>query len=563
MARKKKTPAERAADRRNRKIDQIAAAHAARREAALRRAEDADDAGLVETAGSPVAQRALRHVLRDAGQAAKTGRRWDAMRPWLRFYCRLTTAARAAVEDAAAGVRWERAAGAWGGVLEAAEEAAGAAGTLRPLAVADDGAGFEAALADALRKTPAKYSSSPKDLRGVPEPGDGCWSMAAVAVEAAGRPLAERRVVVYDGDDRITRQPAVLNLATLQPIAAHLVDGEPVASNAPALPAGGGDLVLYAPVRCRSEQPRLFPKTLGGVRIHDLIVSAAAAAKTWDHRSPALGDLLRTAHLAFALTDGGPIPEAAGSEFLTGINSKTGVRRWHATTETLRKMLITVDRETGRWLPLADVEPDTWDGLHRGDTFVAAPMWWRFGDASQPDWRVFRPSGLLWRTFPKLAGRQPHADVAVMFSGLARMLAGWEALLSWSPPVGGRGKTARLPELLRPVRKGGPGPEVFVGWRETMHGAGELVRDDDARGTDSRRYRRRLQFLVESGYLVAPGAAAAAAGDTVEITKIVRGSKSQEPGVRIRATARFCEAAAGKAEFDYVPATRLLGAARA
>ena len=46
------------------------------------------------------------------------------------------------------------------------------------------------------------------------------------------------------------------------------------------------------------------------------------------------------------------------------------------------------------------------------------------------------------------------------------------ALQPTNPPLGCPGE--RLPDYLKPVRKGGPGPEVFILWRNVLRLAGEL-----------------------------------------------------------------------------------------
>ena len=548
-----------------------AAAKAAAREAKIRRRfeEDAKQRGawakaraaktadgeLVAAAGSPTAQAALKASLSDAGAAWKQAGRPAGRRPWLRMLCCVAGAAGAAAEDAAAGEPWRRAAAAWGRVRRARaatpDAAAGVpSGVYDPLPVDDAGGGFEAACADLLRRTTARAG----------------WSMAAVALDAYGQPLGDRRLIaVGSAAGRMTRQPALANLAMLQPLEAYVVDGEPVATDAP-----NARRTLYRPRLKRGSQRSLFPETMGGCRVHDAIVRAAVEFGTFDHRSPVLGDLLLTAHLAFALTGNGLIPAAAGSEFLSDANTEGGRRRWNVATRNLRAITITIDPKTERWVQLADITPDP-----RSDAvWLSAPYWWRERTLTRGAWGAYRPSGLLWRRFPRLDAKKQTTEIVALYAGLARMLAGWEARLAWTKPVGG-GRGGRIAEALIPVRKGGPGQEVFVSWRESLIGAGEYVDPGETTmGTPGRRWRRRLEYLIdapkktdgtrrtgEHSYLVKADGLAAAAGDTVEITKVVTGSKSQEPGVRIRATARFCEAASGKARVEYVPASHLFGGA--
>ena len=55
---------------------------------------------------------------------------------------------------------------------------------------------------------------------------------------------------------------------------------------------------------------------------------------------------------------------------------------------------------------------------------------------------------------------------------------------------------------------------------------------------------------------------AAAAGDTVEIVKIMGGGRGRAAGLVLRASARFCEAvekAQKRSTWERIPAARLLG----
>ena len=76
-------------------------------------------------------------------------------------------------------------------------------------------------------------------------------------------------------------------------------------------------------------------------------------------------------------------------------------------------------------------------------------------------------------------------------------------------------------------------------------------------GTAGVRYRRRVQMLRDAGYAVR-GNGPAPAGDTVEVVEVQRGSKGREPGLWVRASARFCEAVRS-GERVRIPAARLLG----
>ena len=125
---------------------------------------------------------------------------------------------------------------------------------------------------------------------------------------------------------------------------------------------------------------------------------------------------------------------------------------------------------------------------------------------------------------------------------LARTVDGIEAALTWGPTAG-RGQGGRQPDYLKPVRKGGPGPDVFIPWRNVLRLAGERAPDDVVASSALRmRYKRRIEALQAAGLLV--GGQAAPAGDTVEIVQVVdgRGKGRMGGGIIVRATDRFVEA---------------------
>ena len=147
-----------------------------------------------------------------------------------------------------------------------------------------------------------------------------------------------------------------------------------------------------------------------------------------------------------------------------------------------------------------------------------------------------------------------------VWGGLHRTLAGLEAALSYGP-TGGRGPGARIPSFLQPERRGGPGPAVFVPWDKLLALAGECVpHGGEGRKTAGRRYRRRVEALVDLGYLTENGEASAA--DTVEIVERKPGRRhGTEAGVVVRATARFVEAhrrAQNPRNWSLLPASTLL-----
>ena len=147
---------------------------------------------------------------------------------------------------------------------------------------------------------------------------DGGESVLAYAYDQRPRDLEGRHVVVpgsgRGGGLPMNRVPAVVDLATLSPVEAIQVDGEPVST---ATPDAVRKLRQWkrAPV-----QGDLFagPKTLDGRACGDVVLQALAECDFRDLRSPLLGDIARVAALAVGLTGYGPIPDDVGAAFVGG-----------------------------------------------------------------------------------------------------------------------------------------------------------------------------------------------------------------------------------------------------
>ena len=385
----------------------------------------------------------------------------------------------------------------------------------------------------------------------LPSPHNEGLSLLTLAVEALPGPLDARHLIAITdrrGDGRnLHRVPALADLATLSPVEAVLVDGEPMVS------AGPHALTTWRRVRPKpGEQRTLFagPRSLGGLEVGDIVIRTLASLPRMDMRSPIVGDVARTAALAFAFTGYGPIPDSAGAVFVGGRDTLANRQRWWKACEWLRHMTITINPQTGEWVGLANVDPDGAGGVHLGP-----PAWWR-GRGEGQRWRL---SGALWRPVRIGSAGRGAGGQDEHYAGLARMLAGFEARLCYSPTAG-RGKRGRVPDALRPVRKGGPGPEVWIGWRDALTLAGENVPNAvDVTGTEGRRYRKRVDALIAAGYRVGALGEAAPAGDTVEIVRVQRGARNRPAGLRVRASARFCAAVGGRQTWERVPAMRLLG----
>ena len=281
------------------------------------------------------------------------------------------------------------------------------------------------------------------------------------------------------------------------------------------------------------------PRRIGKQDIQDPIIATLAAMNlTGDERSTIRGDLYRVALLAYALSGATTISEGDGARWLTGGGAtKANKRRWLTALDLGDSVRLRY--ESGHWFKLLVAEVD-----QHGQSYLAPPKWWTEQYGGWGGWRL---AGGLWR--PALLGNTPQqGTTAGYWGGLHRTIAGLEAALTWGRSAG-KGKGGRMPDALKPERKGGPGPVVFFPWRMVLTVAGEYVEDQaPAQGEAGRRYRRRVGALEAAGY-VCPGGASSTAppGDTVEIVQIQRGQKYQDGGLYVRATDRFCAAyAAGQ-----------------
>ena len=356
-----------------------------------------------------------------------------------------------------------------------------------------------------------------------------------------------------NGPDRpLVREPAVITLASLPPLEAIEVDGQPVSTRSPNPP------YTYCTRRPRNQQGELFPgpRTLNGQPIGDVILSSLASTPlTGDERNPIRADLYKVALLSYALSCKARVTRAQGVKLLTGSDRLTEAneRRWWKAVEMARGITLKVNPCTGEFrdLLIASIDQD-------GTAYLAPPVWWS-GVGEGAAWRL---SGGLFRP-ALLGGRSQHGLAPGYWGGLHRTVAGLEAFLTWSSTAG-RGRHGRIPDVLKPVQPGKYGRMVFASWREVLVLSGEYVDPTDTGdkySTAGKRYRGRVVALEQAGYVVPERGGCASAGDTVEIVERVRKSKSHEQGLMIRATAQFCEAylrGQKRTNWERIPATRLL-----
>ena len=356
-------------------------------------------------------------------------------------------------------------------------------------------------------------------------------SALAVLVARLARPVTERHLIaVTDRAESIAlvRQPAAITVATLSDLEAVAVDGEPFVTAGPDT----GLLACYR-ARPRAAQrglPFAGPRQMNGHLIGSPVVRALQAFPlTGDERSPIRGDTLRVAVLGYAATGPMLLDEPTGA-LLFGANTAANRKRFWEASRVYHHLELT-DPKTGRYVTLGHAPADG------REVSLGAPFWWR-GKGEGHRWSL---TGRLLG--PRFDSHRGSGGAAGFQSGLNRTLAGLESALAYSRSAG-KGKHGKTPDLLRPTRPGGAGPDTFIPWRALLSLAGEPVpADANSESVWGRRYRRRVDALTEAGYLVPARGGGAPAGDTVEIVRVANGrGRGQEAGLHIRASARFCAA---------------------
>ena len=336
---------------------------------------------------------------------------------------------------------------------------------------------------------------------------------------------------------RLARMPGLLALMQA-PLEAVEVDGEPLVSATPdarhrryrVLPPEQGDLF---------PAPRTLNKRATGGALVEAVASAPLGG---DERNPIRADLLRIGTLAYALTGSVRLTPGEVSILIVGSDTPQGRAQGLALVWLMRSISIA---PTGEPWAAFDAEPGA---VHR----IGPPRWWL--DQTGP--RAFRLVGALFRRIPG-TGRK-----AARWGVLERTLAGIEGALLWGPSAG-KGRSGRTPDAVRAVRRGGPGAPVTVAWYHLLRLAGEHVTperlaDPAKNATLRQRFNRRIDALEAAGYMIGKNAAAAPAGDTIEIVARVKGGRHHEAAIVVRATARFCAAYATGAEHTRLPASHLL-----
>lgn len=327
---------------------------------------------------------------------------------------------------------------------------------------------------------------------------------------------------------RLARTPAVASLVSSSVFEAVEVDGVPYATRRP--PCDGVGHYLVQP-----HQGDLFsvPRKLAGSPTAGAVLDALANLASRNERSPLRADIYRLGTLAFALTGAIQLTDSQGAVLVAGRDSPANRIRFNKALWELRCMCVRLPRSKMAWA-LAVAEPGP-------VSFLGPAPWMLEGSRGSPT--AWRYTGVLFR--------QP-----TKWGALERTVGGLEGALAWGRAAG-RGDEPRRPDALRPVRAGGPGPRVFVAWWEVLRLAGENVRRSaDPKGTERRRYDRRVAQLKDKGYFVDNGTAPI--GDTIEIVGRRRGGRCRPAGIEVRASERWCAASGEGGKRVSLGADRLL-----
>ena len=367
-------------------------------------------------------------------------------------------------------------------------------------------------------------------------------SLLARAYRKIPKSPAERFILTTadrEGQLLLARRSGLLDAAFCHPVEAVEVDGEPFAS---LIPRGHAWRTFQrTPAPLSPSLPFPGPKTWGGESVNDIIIATLSNELfDGDERSTSRSDVARLAEFTLACSGGIAVPESFGAVLVGGQYTAANLRRFWAAALTLGSLHWIIDR-IGRFYYIAEVDTDPEKGL----VYLAPPAWFH----GRGKYGSTRLSGGLFR--PQLFGQNQGAgrgtDIG-FWSGLHRTIAGLEAVVSWTSPPG-RGEGARTANGLFPVRHGGPGPDIFVPWRQVLTMSGEHVPSSAPNRAAGQRYRRRVEALEIAGYRIPPRGGIARAGDTIEIVDVVDGRGGRRrSGLAIRASARFCAAVAQPVE---------------
>ena len=355
------------------------------------------------------------------------------------------------------------------------------------------------------------------------------------------RPITEATTTTANG---MTRRPEIIS--TIQRMTfipfdsfdldATLVDGEPLAAR---IPDFGDVFPLPKPKRRRKFKPNeTLPLKLPGIgnrdKYGDLRLLALGQVAEEENSIILAGDVLTLLSLAHAIDRDLRLHERQGGALLARTRNggfrrprPSDIKRFWRAAQELAYLHITEPWPGGfRWANLASVQGDP----QTRSVTIAPPAWLR----------SWQRNGGRW-TLTAEGGKAGKARIVAGESGAGgRLITGIEYRLA----ARFDGQPGIAPDL-RPDWNGGPGPMLFIPWRTAMHYMGDAWNQTDHKADRAAlmRWRRMIDKVLKAGYQIPSLHGQAPAGDSVEVVAIVRASKSQPAGLKVRASARFVEAA--------------------
>ena len=391
----------------------------------------------------------------------------------------------------------------------------------------------------------------------IPEEDQPRHPLAPLVREWLNRPRAPARstVTVTGGESvAMTRRLAVASHVRMTRWA---VDTVAVDGGGPMVARLPDPAAVFDPRGERTERTRQWTKyrpgeqgrlAFRGLGSHLLPVNIRLAALAGLDTVLA-GDMLMLWTVADALDHPMGLDEQTGARLLARTRSgdfrrpqPSDIRRFWDATGTLHGLKMFDPAGTGRWAEVAHV-----GFLGEDVVTIGPPSWRRFGKGEKR--YILTAEG----------GRAGRHRIAVGKQGAhGRLITGIEYAL------GSRylGKPGVAPDLRPAHGKGGPGPVLTL----PLPVVAALMGEDDP--TENEAARKRLNRAIETArpqYESGPGRHdTAPAGDSVEIIERIRGSRAHPAALRVRASARFVEAArraqlAGGKGFETVTIADWLG----
>ena len=332
-------------------------------------------------------------------------------------------------------------------------------------------------------------------------------------------------LVVY-GSPGYVRQPAAAGTVALATwkrapdVHVVLVDGEPVATEAP-----------LQPVRAVNADGQLFAlpgtRDAGSLILRRLKALDAAGV---ERRAALPADTYATLALACALTGPATLTVEQFGAWL-GQRDLAAVRSERQRADLRRRAWSALDAArahfvmpNGHHLALLDVGTVN---LPLGT--VRLHGW---------NWTAARAAGLGWWT---LTGALAHIGVrADAYGSIGRFVA---ALEDYAASGGQSSRADHRAPMLKPGRAGGPGPTFTVAAYDILARAGYVWDGRDERQAAKMRqlWRRVRHNLEQRGYVLGRDQSESVAGDTVEVLRFGT-RRGHSPTITARASARFCAA---------------------